>query len=238
MNTDRVYSALTALAALAFALVPFIVPFDGFDPNAYPIPQNSPPAQPAGYAFAIWGPIYLWLLVSTGFGFAKRAENPNWAPTRPPLLISLTIGAIWLPVAQVSPVWATILIWAMLVSALVALFRTPKSDHWLLRAPIGLYAGWLTAASAVSIALLGAGFGIILGQIGWAIVAVTLAFAITASMIIARKAPGTYVFAVFWALIAVIVQNTQQAPLIAAIAAIGAAVLAGLFIYVQAREPR
>jgi hypothetical protein len=232
MISYRAYAILVFTAAIAFAGGPFIISFDGFDPNAYPVPQDSPPAQPAGYAFAIWGPIYLWLLASTGFGLFARADDPDWTATRPPLLISLAIGAIWLPVAEVSPIWATVLIWAMLVTALIALLRTPQNDRWLLRAPIGLYAGWLTAASSVSVALLGAGYGVAFSQVTWAVITISIAFVIAMIMILTRKAPGTYVFAVAWALIGLVVQNMTTIPMIAALAAIGAVTLATLFVSV------
>ena len=237
MLSHRAYVILTFTAAVAFAFGPFVVSFDGFDPNAYPIPQDRPPAQPAGYAFSIWGVIYLWLLASTGFGLFARPDDPEWIPTRPPLFISLTIGAIWLPVAELSPIWATILIWVMLISALIALLKTPEKDRWLLRAPIGLYAGWLTAASSVSVALLGAGYGILFGQIIWAVIAIALAFTIAMNIITTRKSHGTYAFAVAWALVAVIVQNLSSAPLIAALAGLGAIAVAGLFIYVNRAAP-
>jgi len=102
-----------------------------------------------------------------------------------------------------------------------------------LRAPIGLYAGWLTAASSVSVALLGAGYGLFFGQIAWAIVAITLAFVIAVNMTLTRKAPGAYTFAVVWALVAVVAQNVDQAPMIAAFAALGAVAITWLFIYVN-----
>lgn len=234
--SPRAFAILTFTVAVAFAAGPFVVDFDGFDPTAYPIPQNRPPAQPAGYAFAIWGPIYLWLLASTGYGLLVRADDPDWITSRPPLFVSLTIGAVWLPVAELSPIWATILIWVMLITALVALLRTPESDFWLLRAPLGLYAGWLTAASSVSVALLGAGNGILVGQIAWAVIAIALAFTIAVTIILTRKSPATYVFAVAWALVAVIVQNTTTALLIAALAGLGAIAITGLFININRRK--
>ena len=234
--SPRALAILTFTAAVAFAAGPFVVDFDGFDPTAYPNPQNRPPAQPAGYAFAIWGPIYLWLLASTGYGLLARADDPDWIASRPPLCVSLTIGAVWLPVAELSPIWATILIWVMLITALVALLRTPESDLWLLRAPLGLYAGWLTAASSVSVALLGAGYGILVGQIAWAVIAIALAFTIAVTIILTRKSPATYVFAVAWALAAVIVQNATTALLIAALAGLGAIATTGLFININRRK--
>ena len=226
MLSNRALAILTSTAALAFALGPFITAFDGFDPNAYPVPQDSPPGQPAGYAFAIWGPIYLWLLASTGIGLLARADDSDWAPSRAPLLISLTIGAIWLPVAEQSPVWATILIWGMLVSALIALRRAPSKDRWLLQAPIGLYAGWLTAASCVSIALLGAGYDIVFGQTVWAAIAIAIALAITITTLRLRLVTPTYAIAVIWALLAIVSQNLAGPTSIAILAGIGAIIVA------------
>ena len=103
--------------------------------------------------------IYLWLLVSAGMGLWRRRHTPAWDTSRGPLALSVGLGALWLPVAVQSPVGASLLIWVMLVPALVALFRAPKHDTLWAAAPLGLYAGWLSAASCVSLGLLAAGYG-------------------------------------------------------------------------------
>lgn len=226
--TPRAYAILTFAAALAFALGPFITTFDGFDPNAYPIPQDRPPVQPEGYAFSIWGVIYLWLLVSTGYGLIRRADDTDWISTRPALLVSLVIGAIWLPVAEISPIWATLLIWMMLLTALIALQKSPNRDIWLLQAPIGLYAGWLTAASCVSIGLTGAGYGIVFTEIPWAVISIAIALGIATFVIRQGLHTPTYAIAVIWALIAVVSQNLPGPLLVAAIAGAGALAVATL----------
>ena len=106
-------------ATLAFVSSPLLVPgFGGYEPGQFPVPQTQPPVQPAGYAFAIWGPIYLWLAVSAIFGAWKRRQAVDWAPMRPALALSVGIGAAWLPVAMESPLAATLLIWVMLATAL------------------------------------------------------------------------------------------------------------------------
>jgi hypothetical protein len=221
-----------AAAALAFAAMPFFTPFSGFEPDAFPIPQTDPPAQPAGYAFAIWGLIYLWLIVSTLFGASARADDAGWARMRPALLVSLAIGTIWLPVAGRSPLWALVLIWAMLITALIALARTPQDrDRLLLRAPIGLYAGWLTAASWVSVALNGAGFGVAMGETGWAIAAILGAAATALAVILRLPAVPAFAAAVVWALIAVVVKWPPAPVLwlaVAAILAVAAATARGM----------
>lgn len=233
MDMMRMKAILIATAALAFAAAPFFVPFDGFDPERYPIPQNNPPVQPAGYAFSIWGLIYLWLLAHGAYGLFQRAEDPVWDATRWPLFISLGVGASWLSVAEQSPVMATILIWVMLISALVALFRAGMQDRWLLQAPIAIYAGWLSAASFVSIGLLGAGYGVILGQTGWAWLALGAALVFAAAVQTRVSHAPEYAFPIVWALVAVALSNWgRDATLV--IFALGGA--AGLLILALKRH--
>ena len=222
-DTRRMKAILALCAALAFASAPFWTSgFGGFDPNRYPVPQIDPPIQPAGYAFSIWGVIYLWLIVSAGFGLFRRAEDAGWDATRLPLILSLVLGTPWISVALVSPVWATVMIWGMLGGALLALLKSPARDHWWLRAPLALYAGWLTAASFVSLALLGAGYGVAMGATGWAWVALMAALA--TGLAVQRVLPGAplYGLALAWALTAIAVKNGMAVPGLTALAAIGA----------------
>ena len=222
-------AALVFLAALAFAAGPLLVPdFGGFEPDRYPVPQVDPPVQPAGYAFSIWGPIYLWLLAMAGYGLLRRREDPDWDATRLPLIVSLVVGATWLAVALASPVWATILIWVMLAGALWAYLATPDREAIWLRAPVGLYAGWLTAASAVSVGLLAPGWGVPpFGQTGWAVAALSGALLI-AAFVLWRRPGWAYGAAVTWALVAVVVRN-GAAP-VGLLAGLGALAIAALTV--------
>lgn len=215
---------LVLLAALAFASAPFFVTsFAGFRPDQFPVPQIDPPVQPAGYAFAIWGVIYLWLIVSAGFGVWARGSMPDWEPMRPALALSVGVGVAWLPVAVLSPIAATVLIWLMLVTALRALEKAPALDHWLARAPVGLYAGWLTAAASVSVGLLLAGYGIT-DEIPAAVIGLLLALVIALRTL--RRVPGSGVYGlgVTWALVGVVVADISGAFGIAVLAGIAAIV--------------
>lgn len=200
---------ITLALAIAFAASPFLSPgFNGFSADQFPVPQIDPPAQPAGYAFAIWGLIYLLLIAGSAYGFFKRADAPEWQAMRPALILSLAIGAAWLPVAQVSPFWATVMIWAMLLTALAALLRAGTQDRGALRLPIALYAGWLTAASSVALALMLAGHGI-MGATPAAIVCLGLGLVIAATIQTARPDTPEYSAAVIWALVGVVVSNLE-----------------------------
>ncbi|MFG6568652.1 MULTISPECIES: hypothetical protein [unclassified Sulfitobacter] len=225
-SSRTLIAVLALLLSIAFAISPFFVPsFSGFDPNQFPIPQDNPPAQPAGYAFSIWGVIYLWLIAGLGYGLLRAPRDGQWHDMRVPLCLSLAVGTTWLAVATMSPVWAAILIWIMLITALIALFLAPVEDPLWAAAPVGLYAGWLSAASCVSLALLAAGYGYLEEQTA-AVVFVGLAIAIGAIVQTALGRTPTYGIAVIWGLVGVVVTNWGEAPLVAYLALGGSVIVA------------
>ena len=218
--------ALPTLAAtLAFMAAPLLTePFRGYTPDMFAVPQIDPPIQPAGYAFAIWGVIYLWLLASALYGVWARRDAADWDAARLPLILSLGPGALWLWVAGFAPVTATGLIIWMLATALWALLRAPASDLWWLSVPVSLYAGWLTAAAHVSLGVVLGGYGVLeMGQA--ALLGVGSALALALWVLSRRPRALGYAVAVVWALVGIVVANGPGQPVTAA-AALGAAVLA------------
>lgn len=225
-STRSVVAVATLLLSIGFAASPLLVEgFDGFDPNQFPVPQENPPVQPAGYAFAIWGVIYLWLILGAGWGLWQARNDGQWDDMRVPLCVSLLLGCFWLAVAVASPIWASVLIWAMLLGALAALFVAPVSDRVWGAYPVGLYAGWLSAASCVSLGLLAAGYGL-MDQTTAGLVFVALAGIIGTAVQAALGRTPTYGVAVIWALVAVIVANWGTAQSVAYVAMAGIAAVA------------
>ena len=224
-DNAKLKAVLVLVATIAFVLSPFLSqPFTGFDPAQMPIPVERPPIQPAGYAFSIWGVIYLWLLASAGYGLLRRDTAPDWDRARWPLFASLAIGAGWIAVALSAPVMATILIWAMLAGAIWSLLRAPARDRAWFALPVGLYAGWLTAASCVALGTVAIGHG--MGPemaISWIMLlaALLLAVALTRALRVV-----SYPIAVAWALVGVVAANGASAFGIAA--GLGALVLLAL----------
>lgn len=215
---------LVALAAVAFAASPiFSAGFGGFDADRFPIPQDNPPGQPAGYAFSIWGLIYLWLIAHAIYSLLKRPNDAGWGATRAPLLVSLAVGASWIAVAQQSPIAALILIWVMLISALMALFAAPRTEPLWLSTPLAIYAGWLSAASFVALAINGAGYGVVFDGLGWAWVAVAALFVFAGTLQWKLGFVPGYGLTVAWALVAVGVQNLSGQIPLAVVAFLGAA---------------
>ncbi|NKI35591.1 DUF1428 family protein [Wenzhouxiangella sp. XN79A] len=230
-DMQRFKAILTLLTAVAFLVSPVLSSgFNGFSAGQFPIPQVDPPVQPAGYAFSIWGLIYLALLAGAVFGVVKRASHPGWDAARWPLIASLAVGAAWIPVANRSVAAATVLIWIMLATAVLALRAAGKDDRVGLRSPIALYAGWLTAASSVALGLMLAGYGWVGGTTA-AVLCISLALVIAVFVQRARPDTPEYSAAVIWALVGVIVSNLD--PLNGAVlglSGVGIAVLGGVAI--------
>lgn len=229
---------LTLLFTATFVLSPLVAdPFSGFSADQLPQPQTDPPVQPAGWAFSIWGVIYLWLVISALYGVIRRGDDPVWDWARGPLILSLALGTPWLAVANASAIWATLLILPMAVTAVWALLRAPEDDRWWFAYPVGLYAGWLTAASFVSLGTTLAGYGIGLDATGWAYVCVALAF--VTAWAVQRRAPlvPAYGLAVVWALAGVVAQNMEDPLGVSILAGAGAVLLALLLIGQMRRAP-
>jgi hypothetical protein len=215
------------IATLAFGVAPFITPpFTGYDPGLFPVPIERPSIQPAGYAFAIWSVIYLWLISHAFYGLWKRAEVPAWDTVRVPLAVAVAVGAVWLWIAGQSAIWGTITIWIMAAGAILAFLRADtKVDRWMLSGPTAIFAGWLSAASAVSTGVLVAGYGWLSDTASAAaMLALVLGIAVTVQM--RRPAMPVYGLTVIWALIGVIAANAGANLTVAVLAASGVAVMA------------
>jgi hypothetical protein len=220
--------ALTLLiATLAFGVAPFVTPpFTGYDPAMFPVYIVQPSIQPAGYAFAIWSVIYLWLIAHAVFGLWKRGKDAAWDAVRLPLAVAVAVGAVWLSIAGASAIWGTVTIWIMAGAAILAFLRAdPSVDRWMLSGPTAIFAGWLSAASAVSTGVLIAGYGW-LSDTGAAAAMLALVLAIAVTVQMRRPAMPVYGLTVIWALVGVIVTNASGNLTVAILAASGIAVMA------------
>jgi len=226
----KLRAILIVCASMAFVVSPFLLdPFTGFNPEQLPNPIEQPPLQPAGYAFSIWGVIYLWILAMAGFGLVKRDTARDWDKGRWPLLASLAVGASWIAVALAAPVMATVLIWVMLVGAVWALWLAPSRDRGWHALPVGLYAGWLTAASCVALATIVMGYDILSPlAASWACLVLALVIAVPVA---GKVKVLTYPLAISWALAGVVVQNLGLYPALAGAAGIAALGMAGLAVW-------
>jgi hypothetical protein len=222
----RIIQPALVLAALAFVAAPALTPpFTGYDAGLFPVRVERPSIQPAGYAFAIWGLIYGWLLVHAGFGLLRRRDDPAFVRVALPLLLASVLGAVWLAIATTAPLLAEAAILLMAAFALIAYLRAdPVQDRWLLAAPTAIFAGWLTAASAVSTGVVLAGYGV-LTDTGSALLMLAVVLGVALTVQTRRPTMPVYGATVVWAIVGVIAVNWGANPTVAYAAIAGAAIM-------------
>ncbi len=204
---SKALSISVLVATLTFVLSPLAsTGFNGFSYDQFPVLQIDPPVQPAGYAFSIWGVIYIWLMVSAVFGLWRAADNPDWIAMRPALAVSLITGTFWIAAANVAPVLATGMIVVMAAAAIAAMLRAGPGQPWLLARPVALYAGWLTAATGVAMGVVVGGYAIVPIQTA-AILCLIGVLIVVLAVQAARPHEWAYPAAIIWALIGVVVAN-------------------------------
>ncbi|MCF8486772.1 MAG: hypothetical protein K9G71_16320 [Rhodobacteraceae bacterium] len=222
----KIRALILLIVTLAFGAAPFVTePFRGYDPAMFPVLIARPSIQPAGYAFAIWSVIYLWLITHAVFGLWKRATNPAWDRTRLPLSLAIGIGAVWLGIANGYPILATVTICIMMASAVLAfLWADVDVDRWLLAAPTAIFAGWLSAAAAVSLGVVLAGYGWLSDTVS-AVTMLGVVLAIAVNVQMRRPQMPVYGMTVIWALAGVVAVNWGINPVVATIAASGIVIM-------------
>ena len=108
---------------LATAAVQIIFPYfvNPFRDGAQPVRGTEPSQiEPAEYAFAIWGPIYLLAVVYAVWQVTPAGRAAPETTRIAPLAISLYAGSsVWLAAAQYGPLWATMLVLAIMAACAV-----------------------------------------------------------------------------------------------------------------------
>lgn len=205
----------------------------------------------AGFAFAIWGPIYLGLLtyavrqVLPQTGESPLIQRFGW----PSVLAFLGIGW-WIVAAAFDRETATVvLIFGSLIVLLLALLHDADAiralpptdrDRWMTVWPLALLAGWLTVAAPLNLITVATGNGDLpemLSPTVWAILAI-LAAAGTALAVTWRIRTIAYALPVSWGLLGAFVAEQERNPALA-FAALGASaiVLVGAVVLTFRLQP-
>jgi len=235
----RYIALLQFLVTLAFGAAPFLSqPFSGYPPEAFPVVIDRPSVQPASYAFSIWSVLYIWLFVHAAFFLWKRREDPDWLRTAGPMTLSLAVGSLWLYVAPEVPFVAGVAIVVMAGAALLAFLRADTfADRWTLAAPVAIYAGWLSAAAAVSTGVILAGYGL-LSDTGSALAMLAVVVVLAAAMQYRQPRLPEYGLTVIWALIGVILANWGQNVTVFLAAIVALALVAAMLVLLLPRMRR
>lgn len=177
---------------------------------------------PEGYAFAIWGLIYIGIITYSIYQ-ALPAQRHDRACSR---ISKLLIGAcilqmIWVVAFLLYQFWLSVaLMFGILACLWVAYLRSravrpTRTRRWLLQAPISVYFGWITVAAVINVAsalyVMQPSEGALDAQSGWAAVLWTLLLMLVSAGIAARIAlqygDAAYPAVIVWALSAIAVRH-------------------------------
>lgn len=201
---------------------------------------------PAGYAFAIWGVIFLGLLAFAVFqALPSQRENPRFRAAGPWVILNTLCNAIWSPIFNNQQIGlALVVILVMFVSLLLVMDRlrvgremVRKRETWLARVPFSIYFGWLTVATVlnVTVFLKATAFDqSMLPESGWAAAVLVIAFVVGVFLFNRyRSAAYILVFAWAYAAIATAQKDVAYVPLFAWVGVVAALGLAGFALLTQ-----
>jgi hypothetical protein len=196
---------------------------------------NSVLIQPANYAFAIWGLIYIGLIAFGIYQF-QPAQRQNLRLQRSGYLLVWASLAqciwIYLFLARLFPL-STIAMLGILLPLIVLYQRLgigqqwgSRSARWLIDMPVSIYLGWISVATIVNVAIAlyslnWNGWG--LPPTIWTLVIMVVSTTIAALMLVQRR-DIAYGLVIVWALVAIAVRQ-MTVPLIA-----GPAILLAIFL--------
>ncbi len=170
----RAFAALTVVGMIFMNILANALPL--FGRGTGEVSELYPTlVTPAGYVFAIWGLIYLGLLAYSAAQFISPLADDS-LPDRIawPLIVSNVANVSWLLFwHSLNIYWTVPVMLVLLVSLIVAYLiarrgrpeRPSVLELWAVRAPLGLYLGWISVATIanVSNALQAAGWN------GWGV---------------------------------------------------------------------
>ncbi|WP_324828298.1 hypothetical protein [Qipengyuania zhejiangensis] len=247
---QSLYSARSALQRAAIIVAVIIQIGATFLPQlglGEPIGQRSDSVRtlitPAGWAFAIWGPLFLGSAIYA-FWQAFPAQKSNelldrvgWLSVG--ALASQGIWAIYTQFANLTAISALII--AFSLACLLAIIRIlvtferafTGAERWIVGLTFSALAAWLTAATIVNVSATLAYYGLG-GDGAYPLVAaaIVLTGGIIAAFAVARSQGNPWFAAVFaWALLAIFMRGGQASVAIAAACVVsGVLVLSATFL--------
>ena len=183
---------------------------------------------PAGLTFAVWGVIYLLLILFAiyqfKFFFSKDAHDFGFIEKIGVLFIVGSIGNIaWIFFWHYEQVLLSLGAMLLLFASLLGIYlrldignsKVSRQEFYFVHVPISVYIGWITVASIANITALlvdidWQGFGIDQGT--WTIVILAIVTLLTC-LILFKRRDIAYSLVVLWALFGIFIKRMAADPL-------------------------
>ncbi len=245
---------LVFLCALAMPLVAWFSERGAFGPDNGTVSDRYPTLiVAAGYAFAIWGPIFL-LDVVFGFWQAFLVGSRKGAALRrvaPVAGLGFALTASWMIVFPMQLFWlALAVIWLALACLLycadILARERPRSTAlaWIGLLPLSLHAGWLGLAAFLNLAQVIVAYRLLStsDMLWWSLLLLTGAVLLLLAGNRRMRGNLAFAFAGIWGLAAVYVKQSDSdlpgAETMAMAAAIAAGLLVAQTIWLTATQAR
>lgn len=194
---------------------------------------------PAGYAFAIWGLIFLMLVAYALFqvrrAFFSKKESPFIEQTSWWFSIANVCNASWVVAFTYDYVGLSVVIMLGILISLIQIIRNTNMERWdapieviaFVWWPICIYVGWIAVATIANVSAFFASIDVTgdeFTQVVWTMVMITIAVIINAFMVWLRNMREFALVAV-WALVAIYMRHKDSIQSIAYYALCGALLL-------------
>lgn len=235
MKKETILKLLTGLSILLMLVtnsLANILPINGYTTGAL---SDAIPIffVPAGYVFAIWGVIYIGIIIyfiSLIKNFTK--EDATIAPW---LIIGNIANSIWIFLWHYKMVYTSVIfMFILLLSLLVIYIKTNKTGVSLLkRIPFSIYLGWISVATIANVSaalylLQWNGFGI--SSEFWAVIMVGVATVLTLLMLNIKR-DYAYALVLIWALFGILYKFNTTSELLTAGITVSLFAIVGTFVY-------
>lgn len=186
-------------------------------------------ATPAGYAFSIWGLIYLMLALFTIFQarslFASKYNDKFVLDIGPWFILSNIVNAGWIVAFTNDMIGLSVLLMLVFFLSLLKIvinlnmerWHAPKSTIFFIWWPFSIYFGWLNVAliANLSVYFRSIGWdGAPLSQSLWVVLVLVIAGAIFTGMVWSRNM-REYALAGSWGIVAIGINNWGANPVVA-----------------------
>ncbi len=190
---------------------------------------------PEGYAFAIWGLIYIALIAYSVYQLLPaQRDSSTISKVSYALIGACLFQIVWLYAFLTFNFWlSVVLMLGILVCLAFAYVQTrlvkpTRKARWLMQAPISVYFGWITVAAVVNVAgalymtnrspepvetVLGVVNSASTNDIVWTVVMMCVSAAI-GGLIALRYRDAVYPGVVVWALVAIAIRHIGAIPVI------------------------
>lgn len=198
---------------------------------------------PAGYAFSIWGVIYIGLMgfvIYTGKSLFLEDESNDEVVLKVGwwFVLSCVANSLWIVLWVNNILWATVLVMLFLLICLIMIILNlnmemdyhPMKKYLLIYWPFAIYTGWISVAfiadiSAFLVKTDWNGFG--LSPVLWTIIMIAIAGLLNLLVVWKRNLREFAIVGV-WALIAIAVENYNSEKSI-----VYAAIIVAILVFVN-----